>query len=95
MTDYLHTDLYVNVNRDCPIRTEVHPIDDFVEVILGEHRFAGNALRLVIKDPSALLRVTEKLRAAHAELVEHLHSKSCVETASSEEDVTAWARTGS
>ncbi len=95
MTDYLDTDLYVNVNGDCPIRTEVHPVDDFVEVIFGEHRFAGNTLRLVIKDPSTLLRVTEKLRAAHVELVEHLHSKSCTEPASSEEDVTAWARTGS
>ena len=94
MTDYLDTDLYVNVNGDCPIRTEVHPVDDFVEVIFGEHRFAGNTLRLVIKDPRTLLRVTEKLRAAHAELVE-LHSKSRTETASSEEDVTAWARTGS
>ena len=95
MTDYLHTDLYVNVNDDCPIRTEVHPVDDFVEVILGEHRFAGNTLRLVFKDPSTLLRVTETLRAAHVELVDHLRSKSCAEVASSEEDVTAWARTGS
>ncbi len=44
MTDHLHTDLYVNVNRDCPIRTDIHPADDFVEIILGEHRFAGTTL---------------------------------------------------
>lgn len=95
MTDFLHTDLYVNVNRDCPIRTDLHPADDFVEIIFGEHRFAGNALRLVIKDPDTLLRLTEAFRAAHVDLVEHLHSRSYNEPAASEKDVSAWARTGS
>ncbi len=83
MTGYLHTDLYVNVNHNCPIRTDIHPADDFVEITLGEHRFAGNTLRLVIKDPSTLLRLTETLGAAHAELVEHLHTKSRTEPAAS------------
>ncbi len=95
MTDHLHTDLYVNVNHDCPIRTDIHPADDFVEIIFGEHRFAGDTLRLVIKDPGTLLRVTEAFRAAHVQLVEHLQTKSDIEPVTSEEDVTALARTGS
>lgn len=73
MNNSVRTDQYVYVDRGCPIRTDVHPVDDFVEIIFGDHhRVAGSSLRLVIDDPDLLLRLTEILVEARARFIEHL-----------------------
>lgn len=95
MNDHLRTDQYVYVDRSCPMRTDVHPVDDFVEIVLGEHRFGGNTLRLVIEDPDTLFRLAEKLSVARVELIEHLHRKACTDSAMSQVDNTSCAPTGS
>ena len=74
--NYLRSDQYVYVDRDCPVRTDMHPADDFVEIVLGEYRFGGDTLRLVVNDPDMLRRLIETCREARVKLVEHLHAKA-------------------
>lgn len=75
MNDSVRTDQYVYVDRGCPVRTDVHAVDDFVEIIFGEHRFGGSTLRLVIDDPDMLLRLTETLADTRARFLDHLRSR--------------------
>ncbi|HEX6352318.1 hypothetical protein [Actinophytocola sp.] len=74
--NYLRTDQYAYVDRSCPVRTEVHPADDFVEIVFGEYRFGGDTLRLIVNDPDMLIRLVEAFREARVKLVEHLHAKA-------------------
>ena len=73
---YLRTDQYTNVNRDCPIRVDMHPADDVVEIALGEHRIGGDTLRLIVSHPDVCRRLTEALQEANCRLVEHLRVKA-------------------
>lgn len=84
--DYLRTDAYTYLDRDCPIRTDLHPADDFVEIVFGEHRFGGDTLRLIARDPDTLLRLTETLAEARAKLARHLHAKAHPDPAMSQLD---------
>jgi hypothetical protein len=79
--DYMRTDQYTYLDPSCPTRTDVHPADDFVEIVLGEHRFGGDTLRLVVNDPDTLVRLTETFHEARVKLVDHLRAKSCREPA--------------
>lgn len=45
--NYLRADMYTYLDRSCPLRTDLHPVDDIVEIVIGEHRFGGDTLRLV------------------------------------------------
>ena len=73
MHDSVRTDQYVYVDHDCPIRTDVHPVDDFVEIIFGDDRgVTGSSLRLVVDDPDMLLRLAKTFEEARARFMEHL-----------------------
>jgi hypothetical protein len=72
----LRTDQYTYVDRGCPVRTDLHPADDFVEIVLGEYRFGGDTLRLVVNDPDKLLQLTETFHDARDKLINHLHAKA-------------------
>lgn len=86
MTDYLRIDQYTYLDRSCPMRTDVHPVDDFVEIVFGEHRFGGDTLRLMVNDPDTLLRLTETLDEARMRLLQHLRSKAYPDPAMSQVD---------
>jgi hypothetical protein len=86
VNDYLRTDQYTYLDPSCPMRTDVHPVDDFVEIVFGEHRFGGDTLRLVVNDPDTLLRLTETLGEARTKLIQHLHAKSHPDSAMSQVD---------
>lgn len=86
MNDYLRTDQYTYLDPGCPMRTDVHPVDDFVEIVLGEHRFGGDTLRLVVNDPDTLLRLTETLDEARMRLIQHLRAKAHPDPAMSQVD---------
>jgi hypothetical protein len=73
---WLRTDQYTYVDSNCPLRSDVHPADDFVEITLGEYRFGGDTLRLVVKDPDTLLRLTEMCHEARTKLLGHLYGKA-------------------
>jgi hypothetical protein len=73
---YLRTDQYTHISHDCPVCVDMHPADDVVEITLGEHRFSGDTLRLVVDDPDTFLRLAEALQDAHGRLVKHLHAKA-------------------
>lgn len=88
MNNRLRTDQYTYLDRSCPMRTDVHPVDDFVEITLGEYRFGDDTLRLVVNDPETLLRLTETLTEAHTKLVLHLRSKAHPDPAMSQVDRT-------
>lgn len=75
MNDSVRTDQYVYVDRGCPVRADVQPVDDFVEVVLGDHRCSGSTLRLVVDHPDMLLRLAETLNKAHTRFIEHLHTQ--------------------
>lgn len=72
MTSTLRTDQYTYIERGCPMRSDLHPADDLVEIILGEHRFGDDTLRLVVDAPDTLLRLAETLREGHSKLTHHL-----------------------
>lgn len=80
MNDAVRTDQYIYVDRGCPVRADVHPIDDFVEVVLGDQRFSGSTLRLVVDDPDMLLRLTETLDEARVRFIDHLQQKNAQPT---------------
>ncbi len=81
---YLRTDQYTHLNRDCPVRIDLHPADDVVEIALGEHRIGGDTLRLVVDHPDMCLRLAEELRDASDMLVKHLHAKASHDPAMSQ-----------
>jgi hypothetical protein len=81
---YLRTDQYTYVGSNCPVRSDVHPADDFVEVTFGEYRFGGDTLRLIFNDPETLLRITETLNDARAKLIGHLYGKAHPDSALSQ-----------
>lgn len=74
--NYVRTDQYTHIDQHCPVRTDVHPADDVVEVVLGEHRFGDDTLRLILDHPETCLRLTQALRDAHDRLTDHLHAKA-------------------
>lgn len=84
--DYLRTDQYTYLNNSCPLRVDLHSADDFVEIVLGEYRFGGDTLRLVVNDPDTLLRLTETLDEARATLIRHLRAKTQPDPAMSQAD---------
>lgn len=88
----LRTDQYTYVDRHCPMRSDVHPADDFVEIVFGEYRFGGDTLRLVVNDPDTLARLTETLSEARHKLVEHLYNKTHPDSALSQLDNGLHAR---
>lgn len=94
--NYLRADMYTYLDRSCPVRTDLHPVDDFVEIVIGEYRFGGDTLRLVVNDPETLCRLTESLGEARTKLVEHLRVKACPEPAMSQvlhhSDQIGWSR---
>jgi len=69
------------------MRTDVHPADDYVEIILGEQRFGGSALRLLVDDTELLLRLTETLDEAHSKLLQHRRTKTLRHPAMSQVDM--------
>jgi hypothetical protein len=75
MMNYLKTEQYTHVDRNCPVSVDVHPADDFVEITLGEARFGGGTLRLVVDHPDTFLRLAEALHDGRVKLVDHLHAK--------------------
>ena len=56
--NHVRNDQYTHLDRGCPMRTDLHPADDVVEVVLGEWRLGGT-LRLVVDDPDMLLGFAE------------------------------------
>ena len=74
------------------MRSDVHPADDFVEIVLGEYRFGGDTLRLVVNDPETLLRMTKTLDEARHKLAEHLYAKAHPDSALSQLDAAIRAR---
>jgi hypothetical protein len=69
---YLRSDHYTHVDRDCPVRVDVYPVDDLVEIALGEHQVAGSStLRLIVDHPDTCARLAEALYDARNRLVEH------------------------
>jgi hypothetical protein len=82
--NYLRTDQYTYLDQSCPMRTDVHPADDFVEITFGEYRFGGDTLRLVVNDPTTLLRLNETIDEARHKLAEHLYAKAHPDSAMSQ-----------
>lgn len=76
------------MNPDCPMAIDLHPADDTVEVILGEHRFGGDTLRLVVDNPDTCARLTTALDDARTRLTEHLYAKAHPDSALSQLDRT-------
>jgi hypothetical protein len=84
--NYLRSDQYTHVDRDCPMRVDMHPADDVVEIALGEYRIGGDMLRLVVDHPETCRRLTEALQDASHRLVQHLHAKASPDPALSRLD---------
>jgi hypothetical protein len=80
---YLRTDQYTHVSQTCPLRVDIHPADDVVEIALGENRIADDTLRIVIDHPDMCLRLSEALQEARNRLIEHLRVKECPDPAMS------------
>lgn len=89
---YIRTDQYTHISCDCPVRIDMHPADDVVEIALGEYRIAGDTLRLVVDNPDTCLRLAEALRDAHGRLAGHLRAKASHDPAMSRLDTTSIAR---
>lgn len=94
--NYLRADMYTYLDRSCPVRTDLHPVDDLVEIVIGEYRFGGDTLRLVVTDPDILRQLTETLGEARVQLTEHLRLKTCPDPAMSQvmhsHDQIGWSR---
>lgn len=65
---------------------DLHPADDIVEITLGEHRIAGDTLRLLADHPDTCLRTPEALHDARNKLIGHLHAKASHDPAMSQLD---------
>jgi hypothetical protein len=85
---YLRSDQYTHVSRECPVSVDMHPADDVVEVTLGEHRIAGDTLRLIVDHPDVCLRLMEALHDARNVLIEHQRAKTQLNPAMSQLDWT-------
>ncbi|HEX6360524.1 hypothetical protein [Actinophytocola sp.] len=72
---HLRTDQYTHVNRDCPMHVDMYPVDNLVEIALGEHRIGAATLRLVVDHPDTCLRLVAALHDARNRLIEHLRLK--------------------
>jgi hypothetical protein len=72
---YLRSDQYTLVDRDCPMNVDMHPADGLVEITLGEYRIGGDTLRLLVGHPDACVRLTEVLGDARAKLIQHLRDQ--------------------
>jgi hypothetical protein len=83
---YLRSDQYTRVTHDCPVNIDLHPADDIVEITLGEHRIAGDTLRLLFDHPDTCLRIAEALHDARNKLIGHLHAKASHDPAMSQLD---------
>jgi hypothetical protein len=87
---YLLTDQYTRVDRNCPVSVDLHPVDDVVEIVLGEHRSSGG-LRLQIDHPDTCDHLTEAIANARNQLVEHQRATAVLDptTPQSDNDPTA------
>jgi len=72
----LRTDQYTHMHINCPMRVDLHPADDVVEITLGEYRINEATLRLVVDHPETCLRLVDVLQDAHNRLVEHLRART-------------------
>jgi hypothetical protein len=81
--NYLRTDQYTHVSQNCPVRVDMHPADDVVEIALGEYRVGEDTLRIVIDHPNTCRHLTEALRDAQNRLAEHLRVRACADPAMS------------
>ena len=81
--NYLHTDQYTRVNHNCPVNVELHKADNLVEITLGEHRFCGDALRLLIGHPETCTRLMDALAEARNQLTTHQSSEAKPDSAAS------------
>ena len=81
---YLRTDQYTHVSQTCPLRVDIHPADDVVEIALGESRIADDTLRIIVDHPDTCLRLSEAMQEARARLIEHLRAKACPDPAMSQ-----------
>lgn len=88
---HLRTDQYTRIERDCPMHTDLHPADDVVEIIVGDHRFGDNTLRLLADTPNTCLRLIAALNEAHDKLTQHLHVKANPDPAMSQLNQTLTA----
>jgi hypothetical protein len=77
---HLPTDQYTRVTSNCPMSIDLHPVDDVIEIILGDYRTDGDTLRLVIDNPDTVLRLSTTLHDARTRLVEHLRGKANLRT---------------
>jgi hypothetical protein len=84
--NYLRSDQYTHVDRDCPMSIDMHPADDVVEISLGEHRIGGDMLRIVVDHPDTCRRLREALQDAGDRLVKHLRAKASPDPAMSRLD---------
>jgi hypothetical protein len=73
---YLRTDQYTHISQNCPVRVDMHPADDVVEIALGEYRIGEDTLRIVIDHPNTCRQLTEALRDAQDRLAEHLRMRA-------------------
>jgi hypothetical protein len=95
---YLRTDQYTRVSRDCPVSIDMYPADDVIEVSLGENRFGGDTLRLIVDHPDTCLRLVEALHDARVRLLDHLRAKANPDPAMTQLDrprETQWPTTSS
>lgn len=83
---YLRTDQYTRVSRECPVSIDMYPADDIIEVTLGENRFGGDTLRLIVDHPDTCLRLVAALHDAHLKLMDHLRAKASPDPAMSRLD---------
>lgn len=81
---YIRSDQYTHVAQDCPVNVDMHPVDGVVEITIGECRFGGDALRLIVGHPDVCLRLTDALRDAQARLVGHLRAQASHDPAMSQ-----------
>jgi hypothetical protein len=72
--NYLRSDQYTQVDRECPIKVDLHPAENFVEIALGEYRIGGDMLRLLVDHPDTCVRLAKALHEAHNKLIRHLHA---------------------
>lgn len=88
---YIRTDQYTHMSIDCPVRVDIHPADDVVEIALGEYRIGGDTLRLVVDHPDTCRRLVEALHDAQNRLLNHLRAKANPDPAMSQLDRTLTA----
>lgn len=69
--NYLRTDQYAHVVRDCPMSVDLHPADDMVEIAFGESRVGDVVLRLQIDHPDTCDRIMASVADARERLANH------------------------